>query len=105
MPFYFYRVMSPLNENGEILRSRLNFFQKLKYSGLLFYYLSQLHIWIGLFPLVIFKIFMNKYGSLQLIDNSLSIQKPHLGQVWYEKRKFITFKEFKFIIEQFFEEK
>ncbi len=105
MPFYFYRVMSPLCENGEILKSRLNFFQKLKYSRLLFYYFSQLHIWIGLFPFIIFKIFINKYGSLQLIDKSLSIEKPHLGQVWYEKRKFITFHEFKLIIEQFFQEK
>ena len=102
MPFYFYRVN--LNENGEILRSRLNFF-KIKIFTIIILLFESITYMVGLFPLVIFKIFMNKYESLQLIDNSLSIQKPHLGKVWYEKRKFITFKEFKFIIEQFFEEK
>tara|TARA_B100000965_G_scaffold228829_1_gene191585 strand:+ start:5115 stop:5885 length:771 start_codon:yes stop_codon:yes gene_type:complete len=105
LPFYFYSVMKPLKKNGNIIKSKINFFQKIKYSILLFKYTSQIHIWIGLFPMVIFRIFMNQYGSLQLIDNSLNIDKPYNNLLWYEKRKFITFDKFKKIIELFFQEK
>ena len=101
MPLFLYRVMSPLKENGKIIKSQLNFSQKIKYCRLLFNYVSQLHIWLGLFPIIIFKILMNQYGSIQIIDSTLIVKKPHDGLLWYEKRKFISFSEYKKIIEVF----
>ena len=102
MPLKLFNVLHPLKDNGPILKFKINFKQKIKYSKLIFYYLSQIKIWIGLYPILIIKIFLNNYGSLQEIEKNYEIKKPHKGLLWYEKRKFILFDDFKNIVEKFF---
>ena len=59
----------------------------------MFYYTSQLKIWIGLYPLVIIKILINEYNYLQAINSNFKLQRPHENPLLYEKQKFISFEK------------
>lgn len=52
LPGPFFKVMSPLYENGPIIRTKISFRNRLKFIRLCLFYPSQLKSWIGLFPFV-----------------------------------------------------
>ena len=91
MPFNFYRAFSPIKENGPLIKFSINLADKIKFISILFCYKSQKKIWFGLYPILIFKIILNKYGYLQIIDKNFKVRKPHENSLWYEKRNFITY--------------
>jgi len=93
IPFFFYRVFCPIKQNGTIINLKITNREKIKFIKYLFYYPSQIKIWIGLYPFVVFKIIFNQYNYLQKIDIKHSLSKPHKGLLWYEKQKFIKFKK------------
>ena len=95
MPFTLYKVLAPLKNNGIIIKEKINIIEKLKMIYLLFLYPSQFKVWIGLYPIIIFKIFFNRYGHIQKIKKNIFLNKPHSGKLWYEKRNFLSYKEFK----------
>ena len=68
---------------------------------ILFYYRSQLKIWFGLYPILIYKIIFNNYGNLQIIEKKFLLKKPHEKDLWYEKRNFITFNRIKLLFLKF----
>ena len=101
MPFNFYRAFSPIKENGPLLKFDIKLKDKMQFISILFYYKSQLKIWIGLYPFLIFKIVFNKYGYLQVIDRNFILKKPHENDLWYEKRNFITYNEIETLFSKF----
>ena len=48
---------------------------------ILFYYRSQLKIWFGLYPILIYKIIFNNYGNLQIFKkiSSKNLMKKTCG--------------------------
>ena len=94
MPFNFYKVLDPITENGKIIKYSININDKIRFIFFLFKYLSQKKVWLGLYPSIIIKIIINKYGYLQKINKSRIIKKPHYGKLWYEKRNFISYLNF-----------
>ena len=91
IPIYFFRVFHPIDQNGSHENINLSFTEKLQFIKYLFEYSSQLKIWIGLYPFIIFKILINEYNILQKIKKNFSLKKPHENMLWYEKQKFAKF--------------
>ena len=82
---FFYSTQKALKINGEILKIKTNFTNRIKYIGYLFYYKSQLKVWIGLYPFLIFNFITRNYYLLQKIDKNFFVKKPHQGTLLYEK--------------------
>ena len=88
----FFRVFNPLKK-GKIIRA--NFYKRLFYILCLFKYRSQLKIWFGLYPFIIYHDLFNGYNYMQPLNKSKKIIRPHKGRLLYEIRNFCTFKLFK----------
>ncbi len=93
MPINFYRVFCPISENGVAKKLHLSLNEKIKFIKYLFTYSSQLKIWLGLYPFIIFKILINKYNFLQKIEKNFFLRKPHKSLLWYEKQNFADFEK------------
>ena len=89
----YFKVFNPINKNGNIVRA--NFLQRLLIIKFLFFYKSQLKIWIGLYPFVIFHYFFLGYNLVQPLNRDKLIKKPHSGKLLYETRGFCRFSKFK----------
>ena len=91
----FYKIHDCFKSNGKISILKISLTDKLQYIKKLFVYKSQLKIWVGIFPFLILKILLNKYGKIQLIDNStFKAYRPHEGELFYERSNRITFSKF-----------
>ena len=65
------------------------------FVGLLFFYKSQLKIWFGLYPFIIFHYIFFGYNLLCPLNTSKIIKRPHSGKLLYELRNFCNFKLFR----------
>ena len=92
-----FKVHKFISDKRKIYRTKINFYNKLRYIRYLFNYFSQLYIWFPIFPFIIIRIFMNDYGNLKIVKTNLNIKKPHRGILLYEKlrlKKYSYFKKF-----------
>ncbi len=94
LPFIFFRVLHSIPENGKVFYKDIKFKDRLRFIYFLFFYKSQIKVWIGLYPFVIFKYFFYKKDSLQIIKKDKKIRKPHYGKLLYEKRGFCEYNKF-----------
>lgn len=83
--FYPFKVQSFIPSKSKTFKSKLNFYNKIKYISYLFSYTSQIYLWAPLYPLIIFKILFGEYGNLKIMTKSLNLKKPHSGILLYEK--------------------
>ena len=93
MPFNLYRIFYPISINGNAVKSKISFNEKIEFIKYLFYYVSQIKIWIGLYPFIIIKILTNNYNYLQKINSNFELNKPHQDLLWYERKKFAKFEK------------
>jgi hypothetical protein len=84
----FFKVLSPLSENGPETREKIPFFKRLKFLKYCLSYPSQAKTWFGLFPFFLIHYIFNPIQSLQPISFSRLLFRPHGGELYYEKRKF-----------------
>ena len=92
-----FKVQNFISDKKKIYRTKIKFNDKIKYIHYLFNYISQLYIWLPIFPFVIMRILMNDYGNLKMIKKNLIIKKPHKGTLLYEKlrkKKYTYFKKY-----------
>jgi hypothetical protein len=89
----YFKVFNPIQKKGLIIKS--DFFKRLLFIKLLFFYRSQYKVWIGLYPFIIYHYLFFGYNFMQPLNNSKNIKKPHRGKLLYEMRNFCNFKEFK----------
>tara|TARA_Y100000590_G_scaffold444628_1_gene575628 strand:- start:446 stop:1210 length:765 start_codon:yes stop_codon:yes gene_type:complete len=82
---FYYSVQRIIEVNGKAIRIKVNLLDRLKYIKFLFYYKSQIRVWIGLYPFLIFNFLTRNYCILQKINEKKSIEKPHKGTLLYEK--------------------
>jgi len=109
LPWIFFRVLSPIEENGPVQRHNVSMVDRLRHLTMYFHYRSQLKTWIGLFPFVVVNHIFVGQQELQPVESTCYHQRPHAGRLLYERRRFCSFAEFskysqKFIDSQISEE-
>ena len=85
----FFKVFNPIKKNGKKVFASLS--DRIYVITLLFNYKSQIKIWIGLYPFIIFHYLIKGYNFIENLDDNKIIKKPHSGKLLYEKRKFCKF--------------
>jgi hypothetical protein len=89
----FFKVLSPLAQNGPVGHAKIALKNKLRFLKLCLSYPSQSRTWIGLFPFVCLHYLFRGGESLQPVSLERLRQAPHPGALYYERRQFFTWKE------------
>ncbi len=85
----FFRLQSPLPENGSVDRKSIGLLDRLRYVGLCLSYPSQWRTWLGLFPFACFNYLFVGVQQLQSVDRLRLNQPPHVRPLYYERRAFL----------------
>lgn len=81
----FFRVMSPLEENGDVLKVAIPFSQRWRHAGNCFRYPTQWISWFDLFPLAAFSYLAGRQYFQAARTGRLG-SRPHEGPLYYETR-------------------
>jgi LmbE family N-acetylglucosaminyl deacetylase len=84
----FFRVLLPLHSNGPICITKIKILNRANYIFQILEYRSQLLTWVGLMPFVLIHYLFSGAQSLQKVQSSRILERPHIGQLYYESRKF-----------------
>jgi LmbE family N-acetylglucosaminyl deacetylase len=85
LPKPFFRVMSPLEENGDVLKVTIPFAQRWRHAYNCFRYPTQWISWFDLFPLAAFSYLTGRqYFQAARLERLGS--RPHEGTLYYEAR-------------------
>jgi LmbE family N-acetylglucosaminyl deacetylase len=98
---FYYSVQKALKVNGKIIKIQSKLFDRIRFIFYLFHYKSQLKVWVGLYPFLIFNLLFRNYYILQKINKNFIITKPHKNKLLYEKFRDITFSELKLKFSKF----
>lgn len=88
-PGLFFRVLSPIPENGPVDREPIAWCDRLRYIRLCLAYPSQWRSWVGLFPFAFFHYFWCGVQQLQKVEKSRLSEPPHARPLYYERRAFL----------------
>lgn len=94
LPFSFFKLFSPLKENGSVIRHIIPWRLRVQFIKYCFYYQSQKKAWLGLFPFFLFHYLFSGSQYLQKITLDRIFQSPHSGRLLYERRGFYEQKRF-----------
>lgn len=86
----FFRVMSPLPDNGPVETFRISWRDRIRYLRYCMGYPSQLKTWLALFPFVLFHYLFRGVQSLQRVSGERIGERPHGGLLYYEARGFFS---------------
>lgn len=90
----FFKVFNPIEKkNGKKVLA--SFLDRIYFIKLLFNYTSQIKTWIGLYPFIICHYLFKGYNFIEILDTNKIIQRPHIGNLLYERRGFCKFKTLK----------
>ena len=92
---FFFKALSPLASNGEVINIPIKNNMKLIFLKLIFRYKSQILTFMGLLPFIIYEYFIGGHQKLQKIKNLDFNIPPHNGMLYYEKRGFCSWQIFK----------
>lgn len=93
IPHPFFRTLSPLAENGPASATRIAWPMRLRCLRWCLSYPSQLNTWLGLFPFALWFYLTRGEQTLQPVSLERIEQRPHAGDLYYERRKFFTWPE------------
>lgn len=85
----FFRVLSPLAENGPVEVRVIAWRDRLRHLRFCLGYPSQWRSWIGLFPFVCLRYLQSGCQQLQPVKLARLTQRPHDGALYYERRDFL----------------
>ncbi len=94
----FFRVLQPLKNNGRTVSKPIPPKNRLKYLLYCTSYKTQIRSWIGLFPLVAWHYLTDGRQYLTPVNPIKTYHRPHAGPLYYEKRGFMTWREFAYTI-------
>lgn len=89
----FFRVMKPLEMNGEVELIKVTWSNRLRFLRYCLSYPSQKITWIGLFPFFLCHYLFYGTQMLQAVSSDRIGQRPHNGRLYYERRKFSTWEK------------
>jgi len=101
----FFRLCSPLPENGPVNRSRISWPDRLRYVRLCLAYPSQWRTWIGLFPFACAHYLLVGVQQLQRVEKTRLSQPPHPQPLYYERRGFLDWSAMQLVVEQLIAQK
>lgn len=90
----FFKVLSPLHENGPVEKIIISWPNRIRFLSFCLQYPSQRITWLGLFMPFMFHFIFKGYQSLQCVSVNRLGHRPHQGPLYYEVRKFTTYKKF-----------
>lgn len=85
----FFRVLSPLAENGPVETRRIAWPDRLRHLRFCLGYPSQWRSWVGLFPFVCLRYLQSGRQQLQQVNPARLARRPHDGVLYYERRAFL----------------
>lgn len=86
----FFRVLLTLASNGEVFNTKISWLNRCRFLSFISNYPSQATTWTGLAPFVLIHYLVYGTQSLQRVSFSQIQLPPHLGRLYYERRKFCT---------------
>lgn len=89
----FFRVMSPIPQNGPVEPYRARWPERWLAIRLCFVYASQWKTWLGLFPFFAWRMLSSGVFAVQPVDLMRCAERPHPGNLLYERRGFLSFAE------------
>jgi LmbE family N-acetylglucosaminyl deacetylase len=89
----FFNVLTPLLTNGSIETTTIPWKNRILFLRFCLSYPSQIKTWIGLFPFVLLHYIFSGKQVLQQVSLKITFQKPHNGNLYYEKRKSFSWKK------------
>lgn len=95
----FFRVLSPLPENGPVNRRRIPWPDRLRHIRLCMSYPSQWRTWLGIFPFTLVHYIFNGTQQLQKVDIRRLLFPPHARPLYYERRGFLQWETLRSSIE------
>jgi LmbE family N-acetylglucosaminyl deacetylase len=84
----FYRVLFPIKNNGIVNSTAISWKNRFRFLKLCLHYPSQTKSWIGIFPFVLLHYIIHGSQMLQPVSIIRTQERPHDGELYYEKRKF-----------------
>lgn len=86
----FLNVLSPLDLNGPVETCPIPWRNRLRFLKLCLSYPSQFQVWSGLFPSVLVHYLSKGVQTLQAVSPERPLQRPHPGQLQYERKGFFS---------------
>lgn len=96
----FFRVLSPLINNGPIKQEKISIEARLRYILFCLTYHSQWKTWLGLFPFVLIKYLFNGHQQLQNTKLDNLNTPPHEGLLYYEMRGFLSWQDMQLAVKE-----
>lgn len=100
LPKPLYRVMSPLKENGDVLKVAIPQAQRWRHAGNCFRYPTQWISWFDLFPLAALSYLIGRQ-CVQVVSMERLSSRPHNGTLYYERRRFANWDNVKKLLSRF----
>lgn len=94
LPSIFFKLFSPLPQNGPVTESRIKWSNRFRFIAFCFTYRSQKKTWLGLFPFFLFHYLFIGTEMLQPVLLSRFREPPHSNKLLYERRGFYTYEKF-----------
>lgn len=88
-----FRVFKPLPENGIIESTSIPWHSRVSFLSYCLSYPSQRKSWIGLLPFTFIHYIFFGTESVQAVCLKRLSERPHCGQLYYERRRFCTWSE------------
>ena len=104
-PGLFFRLLSPLPENGVVTQSPIAWRDRLRYVRLCLAYPSQWRTWMGLFPFACAHYVLSGVQQLQYVDHARILEPPHARPLYYERRGFLDWPTLRSAVEQLITQK
>jgi len=98
-----FRTLLPLIDNGKVISSRIKMLNRFRFLSFCLMYPSQVKTWIGLFPFFVAHYFFWGSQDLQKVSINRLFNKPHMGVLYYERRKFSSWEKVTLQLNLFFE--
>lgn len=104
-PTPFFRVLSPLDKNGPVTDTAIPWKNRIRFLKYCLSYPSQSKSWLGLFPVTALHYIFSGVESVQNVSLRRLSERPHEGQLYYERRRFCKWSEVKFAINEYLKRK
>ena len=100
-PRKLFRVLVPIPTRGRVLTRKMKFHETFRHTLSVFRYTSQWKTWLGLFPELAYQRLIRRRETLQAVDMNAISQRPHKGDLLYERLFDFSYQKFRIAVDHF----